>query len=85
MRTLNVFKKEIISTCILEGIYITISVFQSDDVSSLLSYSYYFLILLNLPLQVNEKFAIDLINEIPPIKVKARSVWCDGGSRLLVL
>ena len=30
-------------------------------------------------LQVNEKFAIDLVDEEPPIKIHARHVWCDGG------
>ncbi|RDD46980.1 NADH dehydrogenase [ubiquinone] iron-sulfur protein 6, mitochondrial [Trichoplax sp. H2] len=33
--------------------------------------------------QVNERFAIDLINEVPPIKVKGRHVWCDGGNSAL--
>ena len=32
-----------------------------------------------LSLQVNEKFAIDLVDEEPPIEVHARYVWCDGG------
>jgi NADH dehydrogenase (ubiquinone) Fe-S protein 6 len=29
--------------------------------------------------EVNPNFAIDLVNKVPPTKVKARSVWCDGG------
>uniref|UniRef100_T1J807 Zinc finger CHCC-type domain-containing protein n=1 Tax=Strigamia maritima TaxID=126957 RepID=T1J807_STRMM len=35
------------------------------------------------PKQVNERFAIDLINEIPPKGVAARGVWCDGGGGAL--
>ncbi|XP_022083917.1 NADH dehydrogenase [ubiquinone] iron-sulfur protein 6, mitochondrial-like [Acanthaster planci] len=29
--------------------------------------------------EVNEKFAIDLVNEEPPKEIAASSVWCDGG------
>ena len=32
-----------------------------------------------LSLQVNEKFAIDLVDEEPPKEIHARHVWCDGG------
>ena len=32
-----------------------------------------------LSLQVNEKFAIDLVDEEPPLEIHARHVWCDGG------
>ena len=28
---------------------------------------------------MNEKFAIDLVDEEPPMEVEATSVWCDGG------
>lgn len=28
---------------------------------------------------MNEKFAIDLIAEEPPIEIHGRHVWCDGG------
>ncbi|CAG7835436.1 unnamed protein product [Allacma fusca] len=30
--------------------------------------------------QVNTRFAIDLINEVPPEEKEDRVVWCDGGS-----
>ncbi|XP_072168990.1 NADH dehydrogenase [ubiquinone] iron-sulfur protein 6, mitochondrial-like [Diadema setosum] len=29
--------------------------------------------------EVNEKFAIDLVDEEPPIVIQGRSVYCDGG------
>ncbi|XP_028392824.1 NADH dehydrogenase [ubiquinone] iron-sulfur protein 6, mitochondrial-like [Dendronephthya gigantea] len=32
---------------------------------------------------VNEQFAIDLIDEEPPIEVDSRVVWCDGGHAAL--
>lgn len=28
---------------------------------------------------MNQQFAIDLIDEEPPIEVDCRVVWCDGG------
>ncbi|XP_070575835.1 NADH dehydrogenase [ubiquinone] iron-sulfur protein 6, mitochondrial-like [Ptychodera flava] len=33
--------------------------------------------------EVNEKFAIDLIDDIPPIVVDGNHVWCDGGGGAL--
>lgn len=30
--------------------------------------------------QVNQRYAIDLIDEVPPEPRKERVVWCDGGS-----
>jgi len=35
------------------------------------------------PKQVNPQFAIDLIAQVPPTKVKARTVACDGGGGAL--
>lgn len=32
--------------------------------------------------EVNERFAIDLINEVPPKEEKDRVVWCDGGESM---
>lgn len=34
-------------------------------------------------MQVNPRFAIDLINSVPPKPVKERVVWCDGGGGAL--
>ncbi|XP_077983013.1 NADH dehydrogenase [ubiquinone] iron-sulfur protein 6, mitochondrial-like [Glandiceps talaboti] len=33
--------------------------------------------------EVNEKFAIDLIADIPPIQIAGNHVWCDGGDGAL--
>jgi len=33
--------------------------------------------------EVNEKFAIDLVDEEPPKEIQARHVWCDGGGGAL--
>ncbi|XP_020613511.1 NADH dehydrogenase [ubiquinone] iron-sulfur protein 6, mitochondrial-like [Orbicella faveolata] len=33
--------------------------------------------------EVNEKFAIDLIDEEPPKEIHGRHVWCDGGGGAL--
>ncbi|CAH3161281.1 unnamed protein product [Porites lobata] len=33
--------------------------------------------------EVNEKFAIDLVDEEPPKEIHARHVWCDGGGGAL--
>ena len=35
--------------------------------------------------QVNEKFAIDLVDEEPPKEIHARHVWCDGGQDFYIL
>lgn len=37
----------------------------------------------SLSMQVNPRFAIDLINSVPPKPVKERVVWCDGGGGAL--
>ena len=29
--------------------------------------------------EVNPNWAIKLIDEVPPIKIKGRKIWCDGG------
>ena len=31
-------------------------------------------------MQVNEKFAIELVDEEPPQEVQSRAVWCNGGT-----
>ena len=33
-------------------------------------------------MQVNESFAINLVDEEPPTEVKGRAVWCDGGKHM---
>lgn len=35
--------------------------------------------------QVNEKFAIDLVDEEPPKEIQARHVWCDGGQDFYIV
>nr|CAG4641411.1 EOG090X0NBY [Eulimnadia texana] len=37
----------------------------------------------NNPKQVNTRFAIDLIAQVPPKEVKERIVWCNGGGGAL--
>jgi len=34
---------------------------------------------------VNEKFAIDLVDEEPPKEIHARHVWCDGGQDFYIV
>nr|CAG4645992.1 EOG090X0NBY [Lynceus sp. MCZ IZ 141354] len=38
---------------------------------------------LNTPKQVNTRYAIDLIAQVPPKEVEQRVVWCNGGGGAL--